>query len=1169
MAVNSKEYQILFALNGQLNHGFTQSFSKASDTVRAMQRDIASLNSMQSQISAYEKQQSAISRTQEKLQLLQKQYENIQKEIQETGNYSSSLENKLLSKQAQIEKTTKSLDEQTAELHKLGASMEEAGIDTSNLKQEQARLATETDKLKKAQEAAAEQAEKMGGSTIDAINGMSNALVSSGLIEGFKNLAGAYGETLQVSGSFQAEMSQVAATMGTTTGAVSDLSDYAKEMGATTSFTAQQSAEGLNILAMAGLNAQEQISGLPVVLDLAAAGGMGLAQSAGYVTTTVKAFGDSMDNANYYADLMAKGATMANTNVSQLGEALATAGATANGYSQSAESVTLSLLRLAEQGKTGAEAGTMLNRAMTDLYAPTAAAKAILDELGISAYDSTGNARDFNDVVAELSSTLDGYNDQQKNAYLNQIFTTNGMNAFNKMTASTTEKVNAFVDGLENASGSAAQQAKTQLDNMNGAYTIMQSAIEGVQISMGELYQDDMTNLYKHGSEILTQMNEFIKDNPTFVKAIIGGAGALAGLTTGVVAFNTVMSMSDKILKLCSASIGGLPLLGVAAGIAGVVAVGGALYDSLTANDRAAAELSAQALNLKDVMADAQTSFDDTIGSVEATSNAADRYIDKLAEMEKAGLNTDSAQKDYHNTLELLAQTMPDLADQIDLENDKIKGGVAALRERAKAWEEEAKAQAYQEKMKSVYSAQADIIIEAEKNSIKLTKAQQDLTDVQKRHDDLQKEYSDTMADYNERLNNCSKNGENYARVHEEMEQYQREFTESLFDAENEMASAQDAYDIAQKAVDNDREAVEAANEQIELSQQAYENLTGAVDANTSSTDANKNTVDDFNSIINDTAGSIEELSEKYQEAYDSAYESISGQWGLWDEAAKVSELSIGTINSNLEGQAKYWEDYNSNLELVQENVEKFDGLSDVLANFVDGSENSVNAVAGIADALKKGDDGSVQKLVDNYQALQKEQKNVSDSVADMQTEFTAQMKTLTDNAAQSVSELDMSSEARAAARSTINGYIREISDSTGKVSQAYKDLYNAAQGALGGGKVKGYASGTRNAEQGVKLVGEDGPELVAFQGGETVYNANETKAILAESPGINAEMPTSSSSTVNNSFTPSVNVNFNITGGANESVMAQLDRYGSQFAERVLEVLRDNSEDLARRAFA
>lgn len=1158
MATNSKEYQMLFSLSGQMNPNFSKTFSSASKEVQSLQKEMAELSNQKEMVTQYEKQQSAIERTGEKLQLLQKQYENINRELEETGGKSSALQNKLLSKQAQIDKTSESLNKQTVKLSELGGQLEAAGISTMDLEGEQKRLEAQLMETAEKQAKFSETTANMS----NVIDTAGSALAAAGFGKMLKEYTDSMSDCLNVSGDFQSAMSQVAATMGTSNGSVSDLADYAKEMGATTAFTAIQAAEGLNILAQAGLDANEQMSGLPVVLDLASAGNMDLAQSAGYVTTTVKAFGDSMDNANYYADLMAKGATMANTNVSQLGEALATAGATANGYSQSADSVTLSLLRLAEQGKTGAEAGTMLNRAMTDLYAPTEEAKTILDELGISAYDSTGKALDFNDVVDELSSTLDGYNDQQKNAYLNQIFTTNGMNAFNKMTASTTDKVNAFVDGLENASGSAAQQAKTQLDNMNGAYTIMQSAIEGVQISMGELYQDDMTNLYKHGSEILTQMNEFIKDNPTLVKAIIGGAGALAGLTTGVVAFNTVMSMSDKILKLCSASIGGLPLLGVAAGIAGVVAVGGALYDSFTANDRAAAELSAQALNLKDVMADAQTSFDDTIGSVEATSNAADRYIDKLAEMEKAGLNTDSAQKDYHNTLELLAQTMPDLADQIDLENDKIKGGVAALRERAKAWEEEAKAQAYQEKMKSVYSAQADVIIEAEKNSIKLTKAQQDLTDAQKKHADLQKEYSDTMADYNERLNNCSKNGENYARVHEEMEQYQREFTESLFDAENEMASAQDAYDIAQKAVDNDREAVEAANEQIELSQQAYENLTGAVDANTSSTDANKNTVDDFNSIINDTAGSIEELSEKYQEAYDSAYESISGQWGLWDEAAKVSELSIGTINSNLEGQAKYWEDYNSNLELVQENVEQFAGLGDVLSSFVDGSENSVNAVAGIADAIKKGDDGSVQKMIDNYKDLQKEQKNVSDSVADLQTQYTEQMAALTDSAAASVAALDLSDEARAAARSTISAYIGQISGGTDDVSMAYKNFYNAARDALtnGGGssgsrkkKVRGYATGTTSADPGLAWVGEEGPELVAFQGGETVVTAARSEAIAGGLGG---------------SVTNNISVPITINGSATPDALTRLESFKNDIGNIIEDKLRDMSEDRARRAF-
>ena len=42
-----------------------------------------------------------------------------------------------------------------------------------------------------------------------------------------------------------------------------------------------------------------------------------------------------------------------------------------------------------------------------------------------------------------------------------------------------------------------------------------------------------------------------------------------------------------------------------------------------------------------------------------------------------------------------------------------------------------------------------------------------------------------------------------------------------------------------------------------------------------------------------------------------------------------------------------------------------------------------------------------------------------------------------------------------------------------------------------------GYASGTNNATSGLHLVGEAGPELVRFHGGEQVYNAKETSEIL------------------------------------------------------------------------
>lgn len=1164
MAGFAKEYSMLFALNGQLQSGFTQSFTKASATVRDMQKDIAELNSQQSQISAYERQQAAIQKTEDKLQLLKKQYDNIQTELEETGGKSSDLQNKLLSKQAQIDKTSDSLNKQTAELNKMGDAMSEAGIDVNNLKNEQERLAKETGELKLKQEQAAEEAQKMGDSTVDAINAAANALTATGIVTGFKELVKAYGACFEVSGDFQSAMSQVAATMGTTSGSVTELSDNAKEMGATTSFTAVQAADGLNILAMAGLNADEQIAGLPTVLDLAAAGGMDMAQSAGYITTTVKGFSDSMDNATYYADLMAKGATLANTNVSQLGEALATSGATAASYSQKADSVTLSLLRLADQGEVGSAAGTMLNRAMADLYTPTEEASEALDDLGVSAYDSTGKAKDFNDLVAELKDSLTGYTEEQKNAYLNTIFTTNGLQAFNKMTVSTTDKVNQFKDGLAKASGSTAQQAQTQLDNMNGAYTIMQSAVEGVQISMGELWQDEMTNVYKVAGDILTQVNEFIKSNPTLMKAITGSTAALATLTAGIVAFKAANAAATAASGLLGLSLGGLPLLGVAAGIAGVVTVGAGLYDSLTANDRAAAEMSEQASALQDTMDSAKDTFSDTVTNVEATRAAADRYIDKLEELESTGLKTDDQQKEYHNTLELLCQTVPDLADHIDLENNKIEGGTAALRANTEAWEQNAKAQAYQTELQSVYEANAKVQIEAEKNSIKLTDAQQKLADAQKKYDAEAKEYSDTMKEYYERLDKCSESGENYVAVHEEMERYDRNEQDALFEVENELYAAQDAYDVAQKAVENDQEALAQANDEIALAEEAYNNLTDAKQTDTEATEEHANSADDFVGIINDTVSSMNELTKTYNDAYEAAAESITGQWGLWDQAAEITATDINTMNENIEGQQKYWEEYNSNLDLLSSKVSEFDGLSDVLAGFVDGSEESVNAVAGIAEAIKNGDDGSVQRLIDNYKNLQSEQDQVSQSVADMQTEYTSQMQTLTDTASSEVEKLDLSDEARSNARATVNGYISEISGSTGRVSAAYRKLYESAKNAL---NTDGYASGTTSAEAGVKLVGENGPELVEFHGGEVVHNADDTRSILAKSE-LKYQGSPQTTNNVSQSVSPSINVNFNISGGTGNDTITQLRQFGDDFAQRVLDVIRDYAADSERMAF-
>lgn len=81
-----------------------------------------------------------------------------------------------------------------------------------------------------------------------------------------------------------------------------------------------------------------------------------------------------------------------------------------------------------------------------------------------------------------------------------------------------------------------------------------------------------------------------------------------------------------------------------------------------------------------------------------------------------------------------------------------------------------------------------------------------------------------------------------------------------------------------------------------------------------------------------------------------------------------------------------------------------------------------------------------------------------------------------------------------------------------------------------------GYATGTNNAQKGLALVGEKGPELVDFKGGERVYNATNTQRMLAGATSGNA----------GNTF----NVTFNnLQDTSAYAMMSQLRAYNRQMA--------------------
>lgn len=339
--------------------------------------------------------------------------------------------------------------------------------------------------------------------------------------------------------NFDTAMSQVAATMGTTVDKIGNVEAKAEEMGRTTKYTATEAAEGMNILAQAGLSADEQISGIGTVLNLASAGAMSLEESASYTAGAVKGFGDSMSNASYYADLMAKGATLAKTDVRGLGEAFSGSAATAKNYGQAADSVTLSLLRLAEQNVTGSEASTALNRAMADLYTPTDDASKALDQLKVSAYKTNGEAKDFNDLVDELNGSLQGMTAEQKNNALATIFTTQGLQAFNKMTASSDATVQKFWKGIQDSSGSAAQQAATQLDNLQGDITLLSSATEGLQLAFYNTFSGTIRGAVKGITSEVSGLAEAMESG--------GISGALSKLAQDAINFSGQLPGLTKI----------------------------------------------------------------------------------------------------------------------------------------------------------------------------------------------------------------------------------------------------------------------------------------------------------------------------------------------------------------------------------------------------------------------------------------------------------------------------------------------------------------------------------------------------------------------------------------------------------------------------------------------
>ncbi len=316
----------------------------------------------------------------------------------------------------------------------------------------------------------------------------------------------------------------------------------------------------------------------------------------------------------------------------------------------------------------------------------------------------------------------------------------------------------------------------------------------------------------------------------------------------------------------------------------------------------------------------------------------------------------------------------------------------------------------------------------------------------------------------------------------------------------------------------------------------------------------------------------MEKLAEAYTLAYEAAYSSVSGQYSLWEEAAEVVATSAGTINTALDSQITYWQNYNSNLQSLTDRSKDIEGLGDMIASFADGSTDSVNAVAGMATAT----DEELAAMVADWQTLQAEQDKVATSIAELTANFNAEMDALQTALADDIAAMNLSEEAAASGKYTIEGFIGGATDMLPQVQAAYARIAQAAMAAIDSTldinspsremeyraemTWAGYIKQTREMEPEVMNAMSEAANLgVQAAEAQALMNPVRAEAIIARS----ADMGNGSSQL------PPIQVSITVEGDASADTAENLKAATGEVIEAVLEAIDERDQDRQRRSYS
>lgn len=1029
------------------------------------------------------------------------------------GQAASDAADRIEATQDQLDRFGEEADDAADQIDRLNGEVDEAGDHLDDLRDHLDEAGDDLDDFGDDADDAGNDSERFGERASNALQTISGLLASAGIIEGVKELAGAFFEASDAAAAFETATMKVSTVADTSVVSLDTLAAGVMEMSMDTGQSVNDLSEALYSALSASVDTANSVQFTSTATKLAAGGFTSSATAVDVLTTALNAYGLEADKAGSISDMLITTQNLGKTTVDQLAASVGGVIPIAAAYNVQMDQISAGYAELTKGGIATAEAGTYLKRMLSELGDSGSTVSGILrDETGYSFAQLMQQGYSLGDVLDILGDSVNG----DAGAF-NELWSSSvaGLGALSLYNAGA-EQFNTTLDAMQNSLGATEAAYATMTDTTAHSKEEMQNAAANLQIVIGQNLNPAIEKLYGIGTSALTVATKFAQDHPIVVKALAAVAIGVGAVAVGIAGFTFVTQVAIPAITsfgvALNAALG--PIGWVALGITGIVAAGAALIAMFQAEETEYDTWTASTKKQYDALQDLNAEYEQAVETYGATSEEALRLRYQVDDLNAAFEASKVTVEEFTAKCDALAAAHGDLAQSYAESVSSID-------------EEEAGTMALVQKL-------GDLANSSEQTAATQMQMQSIIDDLNRTFPDLALSIEDVTQNTDAMVASLKKAAEEQANQERYQENYNTyvDLLKEQAALEEQIAAAEENIRLEQERMDgmsdwdhfwsigeyDDLEAYQAALEELQAAyadniamqgkcEQAMQDYADSVEEAANATVSYEDAVSGAISSVNDD---LSTLVENYQAAYGAALESVQGQYALWDQAAEVTATSAGSINSALESQISYWESYNANLAGLTERSADIEGLSEMIASFADGSSDSVNAVAGMASAT----DEELAAMVANWQNLQSVQGTTADSLAQLETDFDNSLATIEERMGEAIDNMNMDTEAANAAKETIDAYIANIRAGAADAENAAAAVASATARALAGNgsNVTGYATGTTYAEPGVHIVGEEGPEAIFFNGGETVMNANDTRQYLAGQTPLQTAVPESDS---------------------------------------------------------